>query len=74
MTRACDLSRSSFRLTCVLLKLFVFQCEIIECRKFKHTKMKVDGKAALVTGGAQGLGKGFSKILLQNGAKVSYSL
>ena len=54
--------------------MFVFQRELTECRKSIHTKMKVDGKAALVTGGAQGLGKGFSKILLQNGAKVSYSL
>ena len=33
--------------------------------------MKVEGKAALVTGGAQGLGKGFTNILLQHGAKVS---
>jgi len=54
--------------------MFVFQRELTECLKSIHTKMKVDGKAALVTGGAQGLGKGFSKILLQNGAKVSYSL
>ncbi|KAK7114671.1 15-hydroxyprostaglandin dehydrogenase [NAD(+)]-like isoform X2 [Littorina saxatilis] len=35
--------------------------------------MKVDGKGALVTGGAQGLGKAFSKILLQNGAKVFFT-
>lgn len=35
--------------------------------------MKVDGKAALVTGGAQGLGKAFSKILLQHGAKVLFT-
>ena len=31
----------------------------------------MEGKAALVTGGAQGLGKGFTNILLQHGAKVS---
>lgn len=35
------------------------------------SNMKVDGLAALVTGGAQGLGKAFTEILLKNGAKVS---
>ena len=34
--------------------------------------MKVEGKAALITGGAQGLGKAYTKILLQHGAKVSF--
>ena len=35
------------------------------------SRMKVEGKAALVTGGSQGLGKGIVKILLHHGAKVS---
>ncbi|XP_025076167.1 15-hydroxyprostaglandin dehydrogenase [NAD(+)]-like [Pomacea canaliculata] len=35
--------------------------------------MKVDGLAALVTGGAQGLGKAFTEILLKNGAKVLFT-
>lgn len=33
--------------------------------------MHVDGKVALVTGGAQGLGLAFVKALLDKGAKVS---
>ncbi|XP_061106146.1 15-hydroxyprostaglandin dehydrogenase [NAD(+)]-like [Conger conger] len=33
--------------------------------------MALSGKVALVTGAAQGLGKGFSGILLKNGAKVA---
>ncbi|KAJ3580686.1 hypothetical protein NHX12_034261 [Muraenolepis orangiensis] len=33
--------------------------------------MALDGKAALVTGAAQGLGKSFSEVLLQHGAKVA---
>ncbi|KAJ8385433.1 hypothetical protein AAFF_G00189590 [Aldrovandia affinis] len=33
--------------------------------------MALDGKVALVTGAAQGLGKSFSDILLKNGAKVA---
>lgn len=32
--------------------------------------MALHGKVALVTGAVQGLGKGFSEILLQKGAKV----
>ena len=32
--------------------------------------MALSGRVALVTGAAQGLGKGFSGILLKNGAKV----
>ncbi|KAK0152704.1 15-hydroxyprostaglandin dehydrogenase [NAD(+)] [Merluccius polli] len=33
--------------------------------------MALEGKIAVVTGAAQGLGKGFSEILLKNGAKVA---
>ncbi|KAL2094775.1 hypothetical protein ACEWY4_009494 [Coilia grayii] len=33
--------------------------------------MALDGKVAVVTGGAQGLGRGFAEVLLKKGAKVS---
>ncbi|KAJ8348004.1 hypothetical protein SKAU_G00265930 [Synaphobranchus kaupii] len=33
--------------------------------------MALSGKVALLTGAGQGLGKGFSDILLKNGAKVA---
>ncbi|XP_063059707.1 15-hydroxyprostaglandin dehydrogenase [NAD(+)]-like isoform X2 [Engraulis encrasicolus] len=33
--------------------------------------MALDGKVAVVTGGAQGLGRGFAEVLLKNRAKVS---
>uniref|UniRef100_A0A0B6YQ65 15-hydroxyprostaglandin dehydrogenase [NAD(+)] n=2 Tax=Arion vulgaris TaxID=1028688 RepID=A0A0B6YQ65_9EUPU len=33
--------------------------------------MSLSGKAAIVTGAAQGLGKAFSEVMLQNGAKVA---
>jgi NAD(P)-dependent dehydrogenase (short-subunit alcohol dehydrogenase family) len=34
--------------------------------------MKVEGKVALVTGGASGMGKGFTDVLIANGAKVRH--
>ncbi len=35
--------------------------------------MRVIGKVALITGGAEGLGKGFAEALLKKAAKVSLS-
>ena len=33
--------------------------------------MKLEGKTAVITGGARGLGKGFAEHILENGGKVT---
>jgi NAD(P)-dependent dehydrogenase (short-subunit alcohol dehydrogenase family) len=37
----------------------------------EETKMRLEGKTAVVTGAAQGIGAGISKVLAENGAKVT---
>jgi hypothetical protein len=41
---------------------------------FIHSRMKLDGSVAVVTGGARGIGKAITKALLQNKAKVVFQI
>lgn len=40
----------------------------------RGSEMALNGRTAVVTGAAMGIGKAITKILLQNGAKVTFDL